>query len=89
MIWDKDGSRYCEVIGGVDLTATRRDWVAASPAFGAMQVPDPETGRKVWQCLEPEAVAEPEPVAEPTPEPPRVRDPQYVYEDAFDLRLGY
>jgi hypothetical protein len=49
VIWDKDGSRYREVIGGVDLTTIRRDWEAAR-AFDKVQVPD-DAGRKcgrIW-----------------------------------------
>ena len=39
VIWSADGSRYREVIGGVDLTTIRRDWEAASPASCAGLVP--------------------------------------------------
>ena len=63
VVWDKDGSRDREVIGGVNLTTTRRDWEAASP-FDKVQVPD-DAGRKVWTHLEPEPVAEPVPEPEP------------------------
>ncbi len=62
VIWDKDGNRYREVIGGVDLTTIRRDWAASSP-YSKMLLPD-DSGQKVWTNLEPEAVAA------PTPEPP-------------------
>ena len=81
MVWHGDGGRYREVIGGVDLTTTRRDWEAASPAFGAVLVPN-DAGKKVWTHLEPEPELVPErpatpaPVAEPAA-PPVSRDPQY------------
>ncbi len=52
LIWDADGSRYREVIGGVDLIGLRRGWEAASP-FDKMRVPD-DAGRKVWTHLGPE-----------------------------------
>jgi hypothetical protein len=72
VIWDRDGSRYREVIGSVDLSTTRRDWEAAAPGSGAVLVPD-DAGRKVWQHLGPEpepelahnAPVETAPVAEP------------------------
>jgi hypothetical protein len=63
VIWDRDGSRYRELICGADLTTIRRDWEAASP-FDKVQVPD-DAGRKVWTHLvedePPAAVLEPEP----------------------------
>jgi hypothetical protein len=66
VIWSADGSRYREVIGGVDLAKIRRDWEAASPQhFNSVLVPD-DAGRKVWTHLEPEPVAEP--VPEPVPD---------------------
>ena len=66
MIWSADGSRYREVIGGLDLTKLCRSWEVASPS-GAVLVPD-DAGRKVWTHLDPEPVAEPEPEP-PTPAP--------------------
>jgi hypothetical protein len=74
VIWDRDGSRYRELICGADLTTIRRDWEAASP-FDKVQVPD-DAGRKVWTHL----VEDEPPAAVLEPEPARVSrrvDPQY------------
>jgi hypothetical protein len=75
VIWDRNGGRYREVIGGVDLTTIRRDWKAASPQFNSMQVPD-DAGRKVWTHLEPKP--EPKPVVEPELKPEPVPEPAFA-----------
>ena len=61
LVWNADGDRSCYTMLGIDMGELCRHWEAASPAFGAMQVPN-DAGRKVWTHLEPE---EDEPVDVP------------------------
>ena len=75
---EEDGTMFEERWAGV--AGVREAWEAASPASGAVLVPD-DAGRKVWTQLGPEPVAAPLPAPpEPKPEPARApvsRDPQY------------